>query len=166
VSGLPRPGSDVDPIGAERLAAQADDIESIRTRPTTGADGTAYRWWQFLGGLLGWVAAAFLIWYFGHGATDFGWQMTAFVVLVALVVGVLGSFIAVEVVRPALVRSRRREVPHTQEAQLSIDRLGRHIVGAYSLRFMRGEVVVQFDRDGNKWFVRADQLEAWQREHS
>jgi hypothetical protein len=160
-----RPGSDADPIGAERLAAQRADIEPLKTRPTTGADGTAYRWWQFLGGLLGWVAAALLVWYFGHHAGVFAWELDGFVVLLALALGVVGSFVAVEVVRPALVRSRRRELPRLPEVRRNVDRLGRTIVGVEGLHELRGEVVVQFDREGRKWFVPAAELAAWQVEH-
>jgi hypothetical protein len=165
VSGLPRLGSDADPIGEDRLEAQRADVEPLQTRPTTGADGTVYRWWQFLGGLLGWLAAALLVWYFGHNSTIFAWQLDGFIVLAAIVLGVVGSFVAVEIVRPALVRSRRRELPRLPERRLNIDRLGRTIVGVDGLRALRGEVVVQFDREGRKWFVPAAELAAWQVDH-
>ena len=118
------------------------DVEPAESRPQTGAEGTAWRWWQVVVGVLGWVFAVVLMWYFGHAATALAWSLLLALVVIAVVVGFASAIFSVNVLRPGLVARRDRPLPLEHPRPLSHDALGRPVATPESAyRRATGELV-------------------------
>ena len=146
-----------DPLRAPDTGSPTVGLDPERSRPQTGAEGTASRWWQVLVGILGWAVAVLGIWYFAHAATELAWALLAALAVIAVVVGFASAVFSVNVLRPRLVARRDEPLPVEHPQPLSHDALDRPVVtteGAF--RRATGELVAVSTPEGRQ-FLPPDQ---------
>jgi hypothetical protein len=118
----------------------------------TGAldDGRRYRL-QFVIALIGWVCTAAVIAWLALHAGEIEIRVTLFLAGVAVVVAVLGTSVAVDLLRPSLIRARSVELSPA-EFDDTIDGLGRPLNAAHA-RSLTGTFTIE-DDDGVRRYRR------------
>jgi hypothetical protein len=130
-----------------------DTHATATVRPRTGAlDDGRHHGRQLVAAVCGWIAAvALVVWLIASaGAAEL--RVSLFLVAVAVVIAVLAMVVAIDVLRPPLMRSRgiEREAPTIDETH---DALGRRIERAGPALQAGGEILME-DVGGVRRYVR------------
>jgi hypothetical protein len=144
-----------DPPAEPSCAWEEPAGSDYHNRPTTGDRGTAVRWWQVLAGILGWVAAAILCWYFAQPVNLFAIQLVAILLILAVLLGLLVALWSTQILRKHLVQ-RRATAPDTVLQPYIHDALGRTLLDRDHLQNRTGETVVVDTPDGRAFVTPAE----------
>ena len=167
----PTPPASAVPAGDPHVRGTADDGRAANEdlRPETGAEGSAWPFWQVVVGVLGWVVGALGIWYFARAATPLAWKLLALFVVVALVLGLGSSVFSIAVLRPRLVALRDQPLELEHPQPLDHDALGRPVVATEgAFRQAGGELVAVVTPEGRRFLPpdkAAPYLEATEASH-
>jgi hypothetical protein len=120
----------------------------------TGAlDDGRRRKWHLLVAAAGWVIVGLLVGWLASHAGEVELRMTLFLVCVVVVVAVMGTSLAVDVLRPPLIRARAVDRPKPL-AEGPVDALGRPIAGSGAAE-LTGEFTLD-ESSGVRRYVEVD----------
>lgn len=127
----------------EDAGSQPDDSGGV----LTGGEAAPVRWWQVAIGILGWIVAALLVAWFVIGSSGVSVQVAAFLISVAVVIALTTVIIAVQLLRPPLMRTRLVATPLPAITK-EVDSLGRTLRDPSRWQSLSGELTMVEDASG------------------